>query len=542
MASESMSTQHSHGLPATAAEHLNLAERFMSFAEYAASTSSLPQTAATSLDVARFHAFTGELTFAVDPAVRLYLDGGSVYHAERDGGPTVSRVLLDAGVIDSMQLQRGVVSVGDVDHLGRLFDRDATVDRDAVMVVVESATAALLQQIANSVIATVTVSAYRHHPSGIHRWFVAPVEPTGVQRPASGVMQVDRSVVEELPQLGPQPEALAGVDVNDVPWSIEWADSDLSSAGVAAPEGDEPPHIGAADKDVDIQAELDRFDADRADWAATSGGIDPDATQAVSSPLGEFRIVWPDGTRDASIIAPDESASDIQAVEEPVAPLIEAALEPPRIELEPPRTESAATGTALPAPTVTSAPVDAPGPETPASGPVGFMIEPLRIDRIPEPDAAVPDDVATAVRRALQAIETASSRPASASVPELHLSPLALPELSAPSITAPVVAAPAPAVEAMPPSAVPVPSAAQPSAGERMGFAPPTMDMRAEAVYERAAAEAPADAMLAEEIVLEVESSHPETDGPAVAVVVDDAAGERQGALRRLIGSLRSDD
>ncbi len=306
MTGEPISARQSSTVPPTAAEHLGLAERFSSFTDYARYTSSLPQTAAATLDVARFHAFTGELTFSVEPAVRLYLDGGVVYHAERQGDPAVSAGLIDAGVIDSVQLLRGVVSVGDVEHLGRLFDRDATVDRDAVMVVLEARTDALVQQIANSMIAAVSAISYRHHPSGIHRWFVAPVERTAARRPASGVMQIDRSVVDELPRLGGSAESGgAREDSARADVTIEWAEPDLSRPDSTGDAGDEPPHRAAAD--VDIQAELDRFDADRADWAATSGGNDPDPSDVVSSPVGEFRIIWPDGTRDPSIV--DASAS-----------------------------------------------------------------------------------------------------------------------------------------------------------------------------------------------------------------------------------------
>ena len=523
MTSEPVSTERESGVPQAAAEQLTLAERFSSFAEYATSTATLPQTAATSLDVARFHAFTGEMTFSVDPAVRLYLDGGSVYHAERDGGPSVGRILLDAGVVDTVQLQRGVVHVGDVEHLGRLFDRDTTVDRDAVMVVVEGATDKIVQQIANSVIATVTVSAYRHHPTGIHRWFVAPVESTALQRPASGVMQVDRSVVEELPLLGAPPEApSAPPDSSAASMTIEWADPDPSSLGLTDPVNDDPSSGAVAEMDIDIQAELDRFDADRADWAAASGGDDPDPSEAVPSPLGEFRIVWPDGTRDESIVATEDPVA--------LAPPIDAArafAEPDPTPPVPPVDEPAT----MPSPTIpTPVATDIPVLDAEMSGAVGFTTEPMQIDRIPEPDAAVPDDVAAAVRRALQAIESAAETPSSTAVSEMPLTPVALPE----------VPVSAPAVPMAPAKAV-----MQPAAGVSLGFAPPTADMRAEAVYERAATEASTDPSgLAEAIVGDVEASHPAPGRASVVFVEDDddTKRERRGALRRLIGSLRSKD
>ncbi|MEP4649409.1 MAG: hypothetical protein ABJ314_04455, partial [Ilumatobacter sp.] len=542
MTSEPPPVHHSATAPPRAAANLGLAERYATFADYAVSTVAVPQTAATSLDVARFHAFTGEITFAIDPAVRLYLDGGSIYHAERDGDPSLSRLILDAGAIDSVQLQRGVIGVGGAEHLGRLFDRDATVDRDLVMVIVENATDAIVQQLANSVTATITVSAYRHHPSGIHRWFVASSEPTGVHRPSSGVMQVDRSVVEELPRLGsggqlPHPKVPVAHDMR-----IEWAEPDPSGLGIAAPPDGRSTHESRDDATFDIQAELDRFDADRADWTAGGGDV-PEASESVASPLGEFRIVWPDGTRDDSIIdarwsptaGPTTQSEQPADTAQPTAP---PSFPDPRSEST--TTESTATGAATtglsgaepPAdvgdpfaadlievvpvaamplsdaspttssttppttlsttpPTTSSTspsvdetietrepgrstPSDSPSLDAPGPGPLGFTIEPLQIDQIPEPDAAVPDDVAAAVRRALQAIESAAARPRPATVSSVELAPVVPPELA----LAPPTATPAPAPT---PSQAPTPARAPaatetptPAAFEAPNFAPPT--------------------------------------------------------------------
>ncbi len=92
------------------------------------------------LNEARERAFTGEIVFETNPEVLTYLDHGVVYYAERVNDASLGRRLLDAGVLDVGQLDRGTVRVGDIEHLGRLFDRDPSVDRDAVVVVAETAT------------------------------------------------------------------------------------------------------------------------------------------------------------------------------------------------------------------------------------------------------------------------------------------------------------------------------------------------------------------------------------------------------------------
>lgn len=454
MTGEPVSAQHSPNRPSAAAEHISLAERFASFGDYADHTESSPERVAASLDVARFHAFTGELTFSVDSPVRLYLDGGSIYFAERDGDASVSRLLLDAGVIDSVQLQRGVVRIGDVDHLGRLFDRDSTVDRDAVMVLVESATEALVQRVANTVTATVASRAYRHHPSGLHRWFVAPCEPTAPRRPSSGVMQIDRSVVEDLPRLG-------------------------------APDGSEfDPGL-----DASVAAALEHFDADRADW--TESADRPTSEVGGGGATDEFHVVWPDGTREDPIVTTVRDSSP----------------EPAPHSMPPP---PASTGTPVPQGLAALPPP-----------------EPIHIERLPEPGGSIPDDVATAVRRALHALgsETARDHPVSPRGEQCG------PESSVPGC-APETSAPAVEPES------PV-------------FAPPTPDMRAEVIYERVAADRAAAAARAaatagtispEVTEKAIEAPQPrKPDSNATSPVARDVP-DRRSALRQLIGSLRNTD
>ena len=179
-----------------------------------------PQPVWMTLNEARERAFTGEIIFEVDPEVLAYLDNGVVYYAERTADASLGRRLLDSGVIDANQLERGTVRVGDVEHLGRLFDRDPSVDRDSVLVVAEAATEDLISELANEAITTIRVTAYRHHPSGVHRWFVAPAEPAANQRPISEVAQLDTTVVDDLPGL---PVASAGISADEL--TIEWEES-----------------------------------------------------------------------------------------------------------------------------------------------------------------------------------------------------------------------------------------------------------------------------------------------------------------------------
>ncbi len=346
-------------------------------------------------------------------------------------------------------------------------------------------------------------------------------------------------MVDELPALQAAPPTL----------EIEWSDPD--------PSGPLPVPMPAP---VGLEAGVGRVDADR---TGTSGD-DP----AWITPLSEFHIVWPDGTADEAIgpasaatasSVPSASAATLPppAPAEAFAPAPAPLTAPP---VDPSAVPSAGSIVAAPVdpsdavpPVIAADAFPGPAPVDVADAAPSFSIAPLKIDALPEPDATVPDDVAVAVKRALQAIEGAST--GRVSVPELAVTPISLPELRLPTAaaSAPMTTIAAPErTGSVPPAEAPVPTAAAapavaPSQSAPFGFAPPTADMRAEAVYERAAAAArsAADSALDAPLAPDQESASHPGPGRASVVFVDDdpePAAERRGALRRLIGSLRHKD
>jgi hypothetical protein len=99
-----------------------------------------------------------------------------VYFAERttDGGLGVR--LLVEGVITREQMHKGTLHVSGVEHIGRLFERDASVDRDAVQLCVELMTDDVLTSLADEVVHHVRMAMYKRHASGIDRWLPTRVE------------------------------------------------------------------------------------------------------------------------------------------------------------------------------------------------------------------------------------------------------------------------------------------------------------------------------------------------------------------------------
>ena len=129
-----------------------------------------PRPAWQVIDAARRQRLTGELALATAPTTSVYLRDGEVYFAERATDSALGVRLMVAGVITRSQLDRGVVLVGSVEHLGRMFERDASIDRTSVETAVEMMTDDALVAAANEMIAGYRMTLYRRHSSGIDRW------------------------------------------------------------------------------------------------------------------------------------------------------------------------------------------------------------------------------------------------------------------------------------------------------------------------------------------------------------------------------------
>src|SRR5262245_15249175 len=100
-------------------------------------TQPLPRLAWQIIDAARRQCLTGELALDSNPPSRVYLRDGFVYYAERttDASPGV-RLLIE-GVITRDQRAKGAVQVNGAEHLGRMFERDSTIDRASAEVCIE---------------------------------------------------------------------------------------------------------------------------------------------------------------------------------------------------------------------------------------------------------------------------------------------------------------------------------------------------------------------------------------------------------------------
>jgi hypothetical protein len=138
-----------------------------------------PRPAWQVIEAARRRYLTGELTIPTTPATRVFLRDGLAYFAERSSDGSLPIRLMVEGVITREQMQRGTVIVNGVEHMGRLFDSDPSIDRASVELCVELFTDDVMISVANEVVASYEMTLYRRHPSGIDRWYPHTVPVTG---------------------------------------------------------------------------------------------------------------------------------------------------------------------------------------------------------------------------------------------------------------------------------------------------------------------------------------------------------------------------
>lgn len=125
--------------------------------------------------------FTGEAELGIDPRVALFATEGHIYAAELVDGPTIGQRLVQAGALTPEQLARGAVHVGDTLSLARMFQREASIDRDQVELALEQMTESLLDSVSSYPVGQVSLRPLRHHPSGVHQWQPEP-PPAPVER------------------------------------------------------------------------------------------------------------------------------------------------------------------------------------------------------------------------------------------------------------------------------------------------------------------------------------------------------------------------
>ncbi len=130
-----------------------------------------PRPAWQVIEAARRQYLSGELTLPTKPATKIFLRDGTVYFAERSSDGTLPIRLMLEGVITREQMQRATVIVNGVEHVGRMFDKDPTIDRASVELCTELFTDDVMVDVANVPVNGYEMSLYRRHPSGIDRWY-----------------------------------------------------------------------------------------------------------------------------------------------------------------------------------------------------------------------------------------------------------------------------------------------------------------------------------------------------------------------------------
>jgi hypothetical protein len=280
------------------------------------------------LDAARDHRFTGELVFDTYPEVRIYVDRGRFYLAERATDASLGSRLIDAGALTAVQLEHGALRFGDDENLGRLFERVPSVDRHTVLVMTELMTDECVGWVASQKISDVSSTPYRHHVAGIHRW----------DRPSNAIDlspgdSLPAPPQDEPPISVPPPEPLFNperfVDPDDViMWDQRsWLDDRVplerierrlsDRASEPAPVNMDLADALGDDQPADIaDSVLDRDWIDDIESGLPEQGSDPLAPISALPPgiptvADRFELIWPTGEIDEQF-----GGTDVASIED----------------------------------------------------------------------------------------------------------------------------------------------------------------------------------------------------------------------------------
>ncbi len=337
------------------------------------------------LDGAIARRFTGEVTIHLDPMVRAYFQDGHVYFAERDGDAPLAERLLQLGVVTEDDLRKGMISLGVIAHLGRLFDRVPTVERDQVELALEVMTGQLLGVIGNHTITDTTVATYRHHSSGVNRWLRTSAVLPSVARvlgdrpvgrvPSSGandtveMAALDRSIIADY-EAATAADALAatfGTAPVEEPASVKRA-QDHVVVSVARPEsrfGTDLPTMQVATTDDEWLTITESPTYYRQD--------EPPAELAPPAQRGNSPLPAP------SVVPMPAPAQVVVATPEPApAPLLAPAPAPVHVRVDPATAAPEGPSRVMLRPTIfepVRAPEPTPGPplEAPAAHPMSAL-------------------------------------------------------------------------------------------------------------------------------------------------------------------------
>lgn len=377
-----------------------------------------PRPAWQVIEAARRQQLTGELSLATTPTTHVYLRDGQIYFAERstDGGLGVR--LLVEGVITRQQMGKGALLVSGVEHLGRMFQRDTTIDRQSVELCVELMTDDVLTAMANDVIDHYTMTMYKRHPNGIDRWLPTRIEvithivdgahlaEPGAQITAAAGPAASPDVVARAASAQPAP--VNGSPRNGTP-ATPASEPDTEQATVPdteqATEQATDPDIESAPTEPDTEPVTEPTStADVAEPASTMPivvHIPPAAAQPTAT---EPPAPQPPAPQPVIAQAPAARAvADVAATPEP-QPAPQPAIEPPSHASIGSELAAAAAAGLLHTPVPATAEALFADPPLPSES--GISLAQSAVDAIMS--TAIADEVAEAVRRALAAIDAAA--------------------------------------------------------------------------------------------------------------------------------------
>jgi hypothetical protein len=158
-----------------------------------------PRPAWAVLDAVRAVGFSGEVTMHLPEPVRLHASHGRIYWAERRHDADIVDRLVELGALTADEAISGTVLLGEVVHIGRLFQLLPSVDVERVRTVVDYLRDSTVAAVADAEVRHLELAEHRHHPSGMVLWELDLVDPPGHRVPFGPVAVVrDQQVTDDV--------------------------------------------------------------------------------------------------------------------------------------------------------------------------------------------------------------------------------------------------------------------------------------------------------------------------------------------------------
>ena len=160
-----------------------------------------PRRAWAVLDAVRSVGYSGEVALQLPEPVHFYASHGRIYWAERRHDAALVDRLVELGALTIDEAISGTVQLGDIVHVGRLFQLLPGLDVERIRTAVDYLRDSTVAAVIDAEVGELELVEHRHHPSGMVLWELDLADPPGRRAPFGPVTAAARPQPDDDVQL-----------------------------------------------------------------------------------------------------------------------------------------------------------------------------------------------------------------------------------------------------------------------------------------------------------------------------------------------------